>query len=151
MKFRELVSVLQLAISPVILISGIGLLLLSMTNRLGRVIDRSRLLLEVLRQSPEPARERIRAQLRILSDRARLVRMTITWAAVSLLLAAILIIALFLSALYHFELALVIIFLFCACMVSLIGSLAMFTRDINLSLAALKLEMDSAREDSPES
>ena len=37
----ELVPILQIAIGPAILISGVGLLLLSMTNRLGRVIDRA--------------------------------------------------------------------------------------------------------------
>jgi len=43
----ELIPVLQTAIGPVALISGIGLLILSMTNRLGRVIDRGRSLAAV--------------------------------------------------------------------------------------------------------
>jgi len=38
----EIVPVLQTAISPVVLISGVGLLLLTMTNRLGRIVDRAR-------------------------------------------------------------------------------------------------------------
>ena len=38
----EIVSVLQVAIAPVILISGVGLLLLSLTNRFGRAVDRTR-------------------------------------------------------------------------------------------------------------
>jgi len=37
--------VLELAVSPAILVSGIGLLLLSMTNRFGRMIDRARILM----------------------------------------------------------------------------------------------------------
>jgi hypothetical protein len=37
--------------------------------------------------------------------------------------------------------ALVIILLFSACMIALSGSLVAFIRDINLSLAALKLEL----------
>ena len=41
MRFAELIPVLQMAVGPVILISGIGLILLSMTNRFGRVIDRA--------------------------------------------------------------------------------------------------------------
>ena len=39
---HDIVPVLQIAIGPVILISGVGLLLLTMTNRLGRAIDRAR-------------------------------------------------------------------------------------------------------------
>ena len=41
MSLKDLLPVLQVAIGPVILISGVGLLLLSMTNRLGRTIDRA--------------------------------------------------------------------------------------------------------------
>src|SRR5579859_2639184 len=39
---HDLIPVLQVAIGPVILISGVGLLLLTLTNRLGRAVDRSR-------------------------------------------------------------------------------------------------------------
>ena len=42
-RLAELVPVLQVAIGPVILISRIGLLLLSMTNRYGRIVERSRI------------------------------------------------------------------------------------------------------------
>ena len=49
----ELIPVLQTAIGPVILISGVGLLLLTMTNRLGRVIDRARWIDEGYPDLPE--------------------------------------------------------------------------------------------------
>ena len=37
----QLIPILQLAIGPVILISGVGLLLLTLTNRFGRLVDRA--------------------------------------------------------------------------------------------------------------
>jgi hypothetical protein len=40
----SLLPMIQLAITPVILIAGVGSLLLSMTNRLGRIVDRTRIL-----------------------------------------------------------------------------------------------------------
>ena len=46
----ELVPILQTAIGPALLISGVGLLLLTMTNRLGRVVDRARLLVQQLQE-----------------------------------------------------------------------------------------------------
>jgi hypothetical protein len=52
----ELIPVLQVAVGPVILVSGVGLLLLTMTNRLARVIDRSRLLYRELRDHPSTER-----------------------------------------------------------------------------------------------
>ena len=142
----ELVAILQIAIGPVILISGVGLLLLSMTNRLGRAIDRSRILCRELRKNPKADRERILAQIRILSKRADLIQRAITLASVSVLLAAILIIALFLMALFRLNAAWPIIVLFIGCMLSLIGSLVAFIQDINRSLEALKLELRSPDE-----
>jgi hypothetical protein len=137
----ELIPVLQLAIGPVVLISGVGLLLLTMTNRYGRVIDRARLLAAELREASAAGSERILGQLRILSRRARLIRMAIVLASFSILLAAFLIIVLFLTALLRPEVAWLISLLFIAAMAALIGSLIVFIIDLNESLTALQLEL----------
>jgi hypothetical protein len=137
----DLIPTLQLSIGPVILISGIGLLLLSMTNRFGRLIDRARRLTNSLQGASEAEHVRLIAQLRILSTRARLSRAAIALAALSVLLAAILIISLFLGALFQLGIAAVIVAVFILCMLCLITSLLLFIADINLSLKALWLEM----------
>jgi hypothetical protein len=139
----QLVPVLQTAIGPVILISGIGLLLLTMTNRLGRAIDRARILVGTLPNTTDTRRDKIAAQLQILWRRARLIRLAIALASVSALAAAILIIVLFLTALWQIETSWIIVILFIVCMMCLIGSLALFIHDINQSLAALKLELEA--------
>ncbi len=144
MRLHELLPTIQVAIGPVILVSGVGLLLLSMTNRLGRVIDRSRQLSHSVRQSTPEEKGRITAQLVILSRRARLIRLAISLATASVLLASLFIIALFLSALYQSETAGVVALLFIACLGALICSLVVFMRDINLSLEALELEISDA-------
>ena len=137
----ELIPVLQVAIGPVILISGGGLLLLTLTNRYARTIDRSRQLIGELRELAGADRERLVGQIEILYRRARLIRLSILLAGVSVLLASVLIIVLFLTALLKVEMGLFISLLFIACMVSLSGSLVAFIRDMNLSLGALKLEL----------
>jgi Protein of unknown function (DUF2721) len=121
-RLHDLIPILQVAIGPVILVSGIGPLLLSMTNRFGRVIDRSR----------ELAMER----------RARVIRRAITLAISSVLLAAVLIITLFVAAIFALEVGALVATLFIGCMAALIGALVAFLRDINLSLAALTLELE---------
>ncbi len=141
MRLHDLVPTIQLAIGPVILVSGVGLLLLSMTNRFGRVIDRSRQLSEAVRQSSAEVKDRIIAQLNILSRRARLIRLAISLATASVLLASFFIIALFVSALFQWETASILALLFIACLGALIASLIVFLRDINLSLQALELEV----------
>ncbi len=141
MPLADLIPTLQLSIGPVILISGVGLLLLSMTNRFGRVIDRSRLLTQELRAAADGDRANVLAQLAILTRRAKIVRAGIALAAVSVLLAALLVITLFLGALLRLSIAAAIVTLFVLCMLSLICSLIFFISDINLSLRALWLEM----------
>jgi Protein of unknown function (DUF2721) len=139
---HDLVPSLQIAIGPVILVSGIGLLLLSMTNRLGRLIDRSRELSMDLRSGDAAERDRVRPQLAILTTRARLVRQAITLAIVSLLSVAVLIITLFVAAVFALEVGVIVVALFVACMGTLVGALIAFLREVNLSLAALTLELD---------
>ncbi|HEX9880634.1 MAG TPA: DUF2721 domain-containing protein [Candidatus Binatia bacterium] len=135
----EFVPILQTAIGPVILISGVGLLLLTMTNRLGRAIDRAR------RLAAEPAENvhRVQAQLSILWVRARLLRLAILLASTSALGAGLLVILLFLAFLMRVEWAWLVSALFIASMAALIGSLVVFIADVNRSLAALRLELES--------
>jgi hypothetical protein len=144
---EKIIPMLQVAIGPVILISGVGLLLLTMTNRLGRAIDRVRQLTRELPEHTGREHEHILAQVAILYRRARMIRLSITLAALSALLASALIITLFLTALLQWESGLLPSLIFIGCMGSLFASLITFIRDINLSLHALKLELRSIKPD----
>lgn len=146
MKLTDIIPVLQIAIGPVILISGVGLLLLTMTNRLGRTIDRARQLAREV-NSPDANRTHVAEQVTTIYRRARVLRLTITLAAVSVLLAAVLIIVLFLAALLNQDYGLPVSCIFIACLASLIGSLIAFIYDIHLSLAALRLELRHVKSD----
>ena len=137
----ELLPILQTAVGPVILVSGVGLLLLTMTNRLGRVIDRGRSLAQEHRTNPNADQARILNQLMILNRRATLIRSAITFASLSVLLAAILVIIIFLTALFHWEISILLSGLFIACMLSLIGALLAFIQDLNLSLDAYQYDI----------
>jgi hypothetical protein len=140
-QLNELIPVLQVSVAPVILISGIGLLLLSLTNRFGRAVDRSRQLIRERREASDADQRRLAGQVAILYRRARLIQTSIALAAVSVLLAALLIITLFFTALLKLELATLISLLFIGCLALLIVSLILFIFEIHLSMKALKLEL----------
>ena len=80
-------------------------------------------------------------RIKILSRRAGLIRQAIALASISVLLSAVLIITLFLIALFRLNAGWIIVALFIGCMISLIGSLIAFIKDINQSLEALHLEI----------
>ena len=143
--FHELVPVLQVAIGPVILISGVGLLLLTMTNRLGRAIDRARKLAGELRGGSPSERPPLQAQVDIIYQRAKVLRLCIALAVGSASLASVLIIALFLTALFQWEGGLFVGVVFIGCMTSLFASLMAFMYDIQLSLQALKLDLEGRK------
>lgn len=139
---NQLVPILQLAIGPVILISGVGLLLLTLTNRFGRLVDRARLLKRELAHLPGPAEQApLRAQIDILDRRAAILRLSITLGAITVLLVGVLILVLFLSALLKVEVGALIIAIFCLGQLALIGSMLAFIRDMNLALKAVRLDI----------
>jgi hypothetical protein len=133
-------SALQTAVSPVVLISGVGLLLLTMTNRLGRIVDRARSLALRLKDGKEDPGP-LHAQLAILAQRARLVRRSITLAGFCVLFAACLVISLFITSLVESELPWLSACLFILSLLCIIASLVGFIRDVSRSLEATALEV----------
>jgi hypothetical protein len=138
--------VIQLAITPVILLSGVGALMITLTNRMGRVVDRTRSLSAELRQAPPAECAHVESQLAILWRRAKLVRVAVTLAGLSMLLCCLLVMAIFVDVLTvdrDYGLQLVVVFV--ASVLCLIGALVAFLRDIWISLRALELEVERAR------
>lgn len=136
----ELIPVLQVAIAPVILISGVGLLLLSLTNRFGRAVDLSRELMREGRQAGGEDRSRLADEVQILYRRARLIQIAIILAVTSVLFAALLILGLFFAEILRVQATVTLGLLFVGCLAALILSLVAFIVDIHWSLGALKLE-----------
>ncbi|GAA5481691.1 DUF2721 domain-containing protein [Haloferula sargassicola] len=129
-------TALPLAVSPVILISAYGLLLLSLTNRLGRAIDRGR----HLRTNDSPSRD---LQLEIITKRAKWIRSAILFMGLAILFAALLILTLFLSVFVSFDLGIVVSALFLLSILSLIIALWYFFADVSGSLKALEADLKS--------
>ncbi len=146
MLLADLIGTLQLSIGPVILISGIGLIILSLTNRFGRIVDRTRQLSVEYRNSTSADQERILLELEILTVRAKVIRGSNFLAVLSVLLVSFIIIGLFGSALYHFNMTYILIILFISSIISLILSLFLFIYDLDLSLKALWIELPESIE-----
>lgn len=138
MNMGSLIPVIQAAISPAILMSGIGLLIQSMSVRMGRIIDRTRKMMELKKAgdfSVEP-------QMRIIWKRARLLRAAITLAAAGALSTATNIILIFLSAVFEINLAVEVLVLFILGMGAVIVALVIYMIEVNQSLKAIGLELN---------
>lgn len=86
MPTTSVVQILTASIAPVIVISGVGLVLLSITNRYGRVLDRARALMRDL-ENTDPdhaAARRLDEQLQRTHHRARLLRLSVIYGSWSI-------------------------------------------------------------------
>jgi len=137
---ENLTRVLQASISPVALISGVGLLILSLSNRHGRVMDRLRHVLDQRRAAAAPD-SHLDRQVPVLHRRARILRASIAAAVTCVLLATVLVLLLFAMAVTGARFELLCLAVFTLSLLSLIGSLVLFLSDMNLSLRAVQEEL----------
>jgi hypothetical protein len=138
---ESLSKLMQLSISPTVLISAVGLLLLSVTNRLGRAIDRSRCIVKELDLEELVAREDSTAQLNILIRRASLLRLSVCLLVMSIFFSCLMILFLFLKGFWEMQIDMVVIGIFSMNMAALLGAMGYLLADIFLSLRALKIEV----------
>jgi len=137
--------IIQLAITPVILISGMGALMITLTNRMARIVDRTRVVAEAMPAAMPEDRAHLESQLDIMWRRALLLRRAVTSNGLSMLVSCLLVVAIFASAMLGLRLQVLMLILFCASILFLIASLVDFLRDIFISLHALHLQVERAR------
>jgi hypothetical protein len=130
-------QLIQLAVTPIFLLSGVGVILGVLTNRLARVVDRARRLEEALSEGRE--REDLGPQLAALARRARIMNHAITLSTICALLVALVVVTLFLSAFLDFDLSTPIALMFIVAMLSLIGALLMFLREVFIAIRSLQI------------
>jgi hypothetical protein len=129
--------IIQLAIAPVFLLTGVGTNLIVLTNRLARIIDRSRVLEDRAQNGKgEPEDEE---EIRILYRRAYLVNGAITLSTTCALLICVVISALFLWDALGLRLAFFIAILFVLAMLALIGSFVYLLQEIFIATSTLSM------------
>jgi len=132
---------LRSSITPIALISGIGLILLSLTNRLGRTIDRSRIIVGELDGEKIKRKEAKIIELKILYKRSQILRSSIAAISFSILTSCLIIPVLLIMNLSHVNLKLLgNIFLILSSAGIIISSI-LFFMDVMLTLKALKYEV----------
>lgn len=134
---------IQMALTPVFLLTGIGSLMGVLTNRLSRIVDRYRALERILsapeaQQLPPPeTQQRHGVEMETLTDRSRLIHRAIGFCTLSALLVCLVVAMLFIGALIDSDLSVLIAILFTLTMGSLILGLFSFIGEINLATGGI--------------
>jgi hypothetical protein len=126
----DVAHVIQLAIAPVFLLTGVGSLLGVMTSRLARVIDRGRHIESIYVSLKAASRCHADEELQVLAQRAQLASWAINFSTAAALLVCAVIATLFLDAFLGTDLKWLVGALFVAAMVLLIGGLVCFLREV---------------------
>jgi len=138
---QSLVNILQASIAPCVLVSGLGLLLLSMTNRLARSIDRCRQLNDELQLANEEEAENLQRQVAILYERCLLLRTSIGFNIASVFFASLIVLLIFSMSIFRLNLSVIVELIFAFSLLSLISSLIFLFLDIRKGLNSLRIEI----------
>lgn len=134
------IQFLQSCIAPVALISGVGLLLLTITNRFGRTIDRTRHLVAELDGVNVKRRSEKIDEIQILFQRSKYLRKSIAAITFSVIASSLIIPLLVLMVFLNLDLRWAGYILFILSILSILVSAVYFFLDVLLSLKALRLE-----------
>jgi hypothetical protein len=147
MPTSSVVQILTGSIAPVIVISGVGLVLLSISNRYGRALDRARALLKQIESGDAATASAIRLdeQLQRTHRRAKLLRSSMMYGSASIFFVSLTILALFAEYILGVPMDYVALPFFALCLSCLVVSLYYSIRDITVSMGALDLEISSVR------
>lgn len=115
------------------LLTAIATLVSTLNNRLGRIVDRRRVVQQ--RTGAQPAAEDDQRELGILARRANLVYLSIFGAVLAALLICLVVAGAFLGALMAFDLSRIVAGLFVLSMFALVVSLSLFLREVYLAVA----------------
>jgi len=139
----EIARIIQLAVTPVFLIMGIGGVLGVLLGRLKLIFQRYRRLEEALRDdASRHATQEQKSDLKRLDRRMQLMHRAIILSTLSMLLVCLVIITLFVEEFIRFDLSVLVAGLFVTAMIALVFALSFFLIEIRIATRMLRVRRD---------
>lgn len=138
----DLADTIQLALAPAFLLVGIGQFLVLAAGRLARVVDRARILADILPAEPGPEHDSCVRELRLLDRRMTVISLSILFGTMAMIAVCLVVAGLF--AARHLEMPLtgVTTVIFVGAMGLLILGLVTFLYEIRLANKAIHVRSD---------
>jgi hypothetical protein len=131
----DILKVIQLVVAPVFLLTAVGTLINALNSRLGRAVDRRRVLEQLLHSLSEDQARTASAELARVHQRIHVVYLAIFAAVISALFVCLLIGVAFVGGFMVADPSRTVAILFVMSMVALIASLLLFMREIYLAVS----------------
>ncbi|HXI78372.1 MAG TPA: DUF2721 domain-containing protein [Steroidobacteraceae bacterium] len=141
----DIAHLIQIALTPIFLISAIGVTLNVLTSRLARIVDRARAMEDILRR-PDHAHDgrNLHAALDVLARRARYINAAITLITLSALFIALVVVMLFVNAFLRWDLSAFIACMFILSMLALAAALTAFLIEVRIATNTLQIGIEAA-------
>ena len=130
---------IQLSVAPVFLLSAIAGMLVVLTNRLARVVDRARGVEAELASAAPDHLAVLHDSLKMSARRAKLINFAVTFCTITAILVCAVVAILFVGAFLRFDVSALIATLFVTGMSTFIVGLLFFLREIFLATASLRI------------
>jgi hypothetical protein len=130
--------IIQLSVAPVFLLTGVGTNLTVLTNRLGRIVDRSRVLEDRLRMPDDAHHEDYQLELSTLYARSHLINRAITLSTACALMVSLVIVSLFVGDALNIDLSKFIAGFFVLAMICLVASFIYLLREILIATQPMR-------------
>ncbi len=141
----DIAHLIQVALTPIFLISAIGVTLNVLTSRLARIVDRARAMEDRLLLPEDPAGGRdLHRQLAVLERRAGYINAAITSIIVSALFIALVVVMLFVNAFLRWDLSVFIACMFILSMLALAAALLSFLIEVRIATKTLRIGIEEA-------
>jgi hypothetical protein len=141
----DVAHLIQVALTPIFLISAIGVTLNVLTSRLARIVDRARAMeSQVSHPDYMPEGRDLHAALGVLARRARYINAAITLITLSALFIALVVVMLFVNAFAHWDLAAFIAIMFILSMLALAGAFTAFLIEVRIATTTLRIGIEAA-------
>jgi CBS domain containing-hemolysin-like protein len=145
----DVAHLIQVSLTPIFLISAIGVTLNVLTSRLARIVDRARAMEnELCRPDYEAGGRDLHAALGVLERRARYINAAITMITVSALFIALVVVMLFVNAFAHWDLSAFIAIMFILSMLSFAAALTAFLIEVRIATTNLRIGIEAASRNS---
>ncbi len=141
----DIAHLIQVALTPIFLISAIGVTLNVLTNRLARIVDRARAMEDrLLRPDYVDDGRNLHRALEILAHRSRWINAAITLITLSALFIVLVVVMLFVNAFLRWDWSALIAGLFILSMVALAAALLAFLIEVRIATTTLRIGMEQA-------
>jgi len=141
----DIAHLIQVALTPIFLISAIGVTLNVLTSRLARIVDRARAMEDILRRPDHTHDGRdLHGALGVLARRARYINAAITLITLSALFIALVVVMLFVNAFLRWDLSAFIACMFILSMLSLAAALLSFLIEVRIATTTLRIGIEAA-------